>query len=460
MTARVDLNRALDPFSARVLVERDPAGSAVVARLDLHGLPRVDGLLTGRPVQDVPALVERLCGVCPVAHHLAGVRALESLYGIGALPPAAQAMRRLLHHGSVLTMHALRFSTVAGDAALALQRLGKLAMVAAGSPGHFPTTAVVGGVAAPADPDALGRCALGLPEARTAAVRLARALLAEGSQPDRFAGPSVALTDDAGQPDLFGGRLRAVLGEDVIVGAAPAPQWADLIAEALPGDPAPRPYLVGLGPDAGRYRVGPAAQIRVGAIATPLARELQHRWRDSGNGGAASARAVMAVHGVEAIAELLDDPSAFAGDVRTAGPVEAGAAAAGAVEARVGGQLAEDADSRACAPESVATGVGWVDGARGLLVHRYDASSDGRMVRAQVLTPTAQNEYWLSQLLVRAVRTTPDGPVELCTELEDAIREADPCLPCASAPPGQMGLTIQTVPRSVPPRLDSPLGGP
>lgn len=84
-----------------------------------------------------------------------------------------------------------------------------------------------------------------------------------------------------------------------------------------------------------------------------------------------------------------------------------------------------------------AVGVGWVDGPRGLLVHRYVAGGDGLLRAATILTPTAQNEPWLADLLRAAVaRSAAAGA------LERAVREADPCLPCTAAPLGTMRLTV------------------
>jgi NAD-reducing hydrogenase large subunit len=426
---RVVLDAVLDPFTARVLVSRAADGRVGDARFDLAGLPRVDALLAGRPVREVPSLVERLCGVCPVAHHLAGVQALEALYRVGALPPAATAIRRLLHHGSVLSVHAGRFVITGSDDAIVLRRFAKLAMAAAGSPGHFPVTAVVGGVAAPAAPQAVAQVRAALPEARGAASRLVRAAFAGPARPDRFEGADVALTDPEGRPDLLGARLRAVSADGgvVIAGAAPA-EWDALVAESVPGDPAPRPYLKALGPDRGRYRVGPLAQLRAGPLATPRAAEFQDEWRGGGNaGGATGARAVMALHCVEAVGALLD--------------------AVGGADAEV---VVANAGVIGEAPPPAGVGVGWADGARGLLVHRYAVSSTGALASAQILTPTAQNEPWLAELLRRAVAGAPDGPVPAGAEAEDAIREADPCLPCAAAPPGKMGLLIETVPDGPP----------
>ena len=79
------------------------------------------------------------------------------------------------------------------------------------------------------------------------------------------------------------------------------------------------------------------------------------------------------------------------------------------------------------------TATGIVDGPRGLLVHRYTVE-DGNLVDCQILSPTAQNEGWLARMLTQA--STP-------AEMEHAIRSADPCLPCTSAPEGAMNINIE-----------------
>ncbi|MCL1841596.1 MAG: hypothetical protein FWF75_07620, partial [Propionibacteriaceae bacterium] len=80
----------------------------------------------------------------------------------------------------------------------------------------------------------------------------------------------------------------------------------------------------------------------------------------------------------------------------------------------------------------------------GLLVHRYVGGADGLMASASILTPTAQNEPWMAALLRQAASSGIEG-TQLTLAMEDAIREADPCLPCTSAPIGQMGLAVDTV---------------
>ncbi len=415
MTQMSALGHAAGPFSARIVVERDENGRTESASLDLAGLPRVDALLIGQPVAEVPTLAERVCGICPAAHHLAGIRALEALAGLTMLPPTAESVRRLLHHGSAVATHAGRFVSSHTEASRLLRAFGRAAMAAAGSPGHFPTTAVVGGVVAPVSAAARDELGARLGAATAAAMGLADALVADDEQGCEFRGADVALADRSGRPDLLGERLRAVTADgEVVHAAAPADDWAALIAEARPGRAAPRPYLVSLGPGRGDYRVGPVAQLRIGELTTFMARQLQERWLGAG-GSARAAQAIMMLHSVEAIGALLDSSALVSGPSTTA---------------------------TAGVPRD--EGVGWVDGPRGLLVHRYVSAADGVASAVTILTPTAQNEPWLSGLLRAVIDASPaDGPDRL--GLEDAIREADPCLPCGSAPPGTMDLQVDTV---------------
>jgi NAD-reducing hydrogenase large subunit len=412
MTQRWVLDEIVDPFGAKVLVERASDGTVSSARFDLTGLPRVDALLAGQLTTEVPNLVEKLCGICPAAHHLAGVQALEALSRITELTPTAVAVRRLLHLGSALETHAPRLLATDREAAITLRRFGKAAMAAAGSPGHFPTTAVPGGVREAVSVAARDELSRDAGDVLTRTVAVAEQELSKGIKLPAFSGADVALVSVDGCPDVVGARLRAVSasGSTLLSGAA-ASGWDNLIAEEFPGSPAPRPYLVALGPGQGRYRVGPVAQLRVGPLCGSVAAGLQARWLAAG-GDAGAARAIMCVQAAEEMMALLADPALVAGEVAV--PV-----------ADFGPDL---------------VGVGWVDGPRGLLVHRYQSGSDGRLASAQILTPTAQNEPWLAELLTAAAANSTDTAA-----MEDAVHEADPCLPCSSAPVGAMGLQVDTV---------------
>src|SRR5208283_5588692 len=63
----------------------------------------------GRPFWELPVMVQRLCGICPVSHHLAAAKALDVIVGATRLTPTAEKIRRLMHYGQILQSHALHF---------------------------------------------------------------------------------------------------------------------------------------------------------------------------------------------------------------------------------------------------------------------------------------------------------------------------------------------------------------
>lgn len=416
---KINLDEIIDPLEGRVVVSPDSQGQAH-ARFDLQGLPRIDGMLVGKSALEALKMTEHLCGICPVAHHLAGIRALDTLSDSAQLSRAAELTRRLLHYGSVVETHSLRFLRQDRDSGITLKKISKKMLVAAGSPGHFPTTAVPGGVRNWPNIEDLKTLQKDLSGALTSAEKLCE--LALNIQPktavfSQFAGIDLALINEDGDPDIFGNRVRAARAGSTWI-EFDFSQWNQQITEDNPGAPAPRPYLTGLGSKEGGYRVGPVAQLSVGLLPSELASAAQVRWLAASR-DAASARAIITLHVLERtvalVSELID--LLAPGQLEDCPPVE-----------------------QACFKEGVATGL--VDGPRGLLAHTYRTDSQGVISAATILTPTAQNEPWLADLLTQAI-SRKDASRQAV--LEQSIREADPCLPLSSAPEGQMGLTVDTL---------------
>jgi len=79
------------------------------ARLHIVEFRGFEKFIQGRPYWELPVLVQRLCGICPVSHHLAAGKAIDQLAGVDRLPPTAEKVRRLMHYGQVLQSHALHF---------------------------------------------------------------------------------------------------------------------------------------------------------------------------------------------------------------------------------------------------------------------------------------------------------------------------------------------------------------
>lgn len=419
------LDQIVDGTGAIVEVRLGPDGSVLNAWFAMDGMPRIEPLLLGRPIAEVTGIVERICGICPVAHHLAGVRAFEALAGAPSLTPTAEAVRRLLHHGSVVQTHAQVLTSADAVHAWVIYVFARAVVAAAGADSHFPRCAVPGGVLSSLPVTRRDELAGQVGSALESACELLSQVEAGPSHAaPTYGGHDVALVNQAGALDLFGDRLKAVAADgSITVDGACSQDWIDLVAESRPGDPSPRPYLRGLGPEHGAYRVGPVAQLRAArCLSTPLAEEARQRWSFAG-GDAAWARAVVTLHGLEVIDELIGRPELVVG------PVLAQPGPQGWTSAR--------------------QASGWVDGARGLLVHTYRTDGAGLLSAATITTPTAQNETWLSGLLHSALGDGPRNglgsrsPDHLRAPLEAAIREADPCLPCTSTPPGSMDVRLR-----------------
>lgn len=421
---KINIGEIIDPGEGRVVVRQDAQGKKH-AHFDLVGLPRVEKLLVGKSCKEALNMTEHLCGICPVAHHLAGTRALDVLVGGREPSDAAQKVRRLLHYGSIVEAHSLRFVSLNREAGISLKKFSKVMLTGAGSPRHFPITAQPGGIGAwPALQDVI-RVREDVDQAIAAANRVSAAFLASpreesGGGPEQ-AFADLALIDEQGNPDVFGTRVRIRRGGKPHLDFDFS-RWNECIAEEFPGEAAPRPYIVSLGTENGRYRVGPVAQLSIGPLTTPLARAAQEQWLQ-GYPDAATARAIVTLHVLEKTKDLVESLIPL---LQT--------------ELETDGEAGNAPDSL---PQA-GLGTGLVDGPRGVLAHTYEIDSTGTILRAVILTPTAQNEPWLAQLLTAATEVTGDDAAREAA-LEQSIRQADPCLPISSAPAGQMKLKLDTI---------------
>lgn len=105
---------AIDPLTrveghGKVTLLLDEQNHIRQARLHISEFRGFEKFIQGRPYWEAPVLVQRLCGICPVSHHLAAAKALDQLVGVNELSPTAEKMRRLMHLGQTLQSHALHF---------------------------------------------------------------------------------------------------------------------------------------------------------------------------------------------------------------------------------------------------------------------------------------------------------------------------------------------------------------
>src|SRR5512143_1158073 len=105
---------AIDPLSrveghGKVTLLLDDSHQVQQVRLHIVEFRGFEKFIQGRPYWEVPVMVQRLCGICPVSHHLAAAKAMDRIVGGEKLTPTAEKMRRLMHYGQTYQSHALHF---------------------------------------------------------------------------------------------------------------------------------------------------------------------------------------------------------------------------------------------------------------------------------------------------------------------------------------------------------------
>lgn len=95
----------------KVTIHLDDRGRLSQSRFHIVEFRGFERFVQGRPYWEAPVLVQRLCGICPVSHHLAAAKAMDIIVGADPdrLPATADKMRRLMHYGQMLQSHALHF---------------------------------------------------------------------------------------------------------------------------------------------------------------------------------------------------------------------------------------------------------------------------------------------------------------------------------------------------------------
>ena len=95
----------------KVTIHLNDEGNVEQTRLHIVEFRGFERFIQGRPYWEAPVLVQRLCGICPVSHHLAAAKALDVIVGVGPgqLTPTGEKMRRLMHYGQFFQSHTLHF---------------------------------------------------------------------------------------------------------------------------------------------------------------------------------------------------------------------------------------------------------------------------------------------------------------------------------------------------------------
>src|SRR5512135_3190008 len=108
----------IDPITrleghGKIEIFLDPAGEVANAYFQIPELRGFERFCVGRPIEEMPTLTSRICGVCPEAHHMAAAKAVDAVYRVTP-PRTATLLRELLYSAFVVADHTTHFYVLSG----------------------------------------------------------------------------------------------------------------------------------------------------------------------------------------------------------------------------------------------------------------------------------------------------------------------------------------------------------
>ena len=462
----------IDPITrveghGKVTIHLDDNNNVAESRFHVVEFRGFERFVQGRPYWEAPVLVQRLCGICPVSHHLAAAKALDVLVGAGTgdgLTQTGEKMRRLMHYGQTFQSHALHFfhlvspdllfgidadpaiRNVIGVAlehkdlavqGVMMRKFGQEIIRATAGKKIHGTGAIPGGINKhltledkeaflngpdPMNIDKMIDWSVGVLEFFKDYYKKNQEFI------DGFASfPSnhLSLVRKDGALDLYHGVLRAVDSEGKIIFTDVDYQnYLDYIEEEVRSWSYMKfPFIKSLGKENGWYRVGPLARLNTcDFIPTPMAQAEFEQFKALTYGKPDNhclhyhyARLIELLHSAEMMKELLNDPDLMEGELVTKGT-------------------------------KLKRGVGLIEAPRGTLFHHYEINDNDQITMANLIVLTTNNNEPMNRSVNSVARSWMDGNQEITEPMmnavEVAIRAYDPCLSCATHALGQMPLEI------------------
>lgn len=453
----------IDPISrieghAKITIQLNDGGEVEDARFHITQFRGFEKFSEGRPFTEMPSLMARTCGICPVSHLIASAKACDQIMAV-RIPETAAKLRRILNLAQMVQSHALSFFHLSSpdlllgmdsdparrnvfgvmeahpDLALdgiKLRKFGQQIIEWLAGKRIHPSWIVPGGVNAPLTEENREKILAGIPEAMTIIERtldwFKKSLKNFQEEIATFANfPSMfmGLVNELGGLEHTDGQLRFVdeMGNIIADRLDPA-TYHDFIGEAVENDSYLKsPYYKKIGYPNGMYRVGPLARLNVATgIKTPKARQEWVEFRGPHRQVILNsfhfhwARLIEIVFGLEMIEMLLNEPDILSDRVRAiAGP-------------------------------NALEGVGCSEAPRGTLFHHYKIDKDGLIVWANLIIATGNNNLAMNRGVLQVAKHFIRGKQlteGMLNRVEAVIRCYDPCLSCSTHAIGKMPMHVQ-----------------
>jgi F420-non-reducing hydrogenase large subunit len=432
----------------------------------------IEKFCEGRPVEELPRITQRACGVCPGPHHLASTKACDGIYRVDP-PPAAKKLRELFHSAHFIHSHIAHFYALAapdfvcgptseaavrnilgviakvglevgGSVIKARSRAQRIQSIIGGKATHAVCGLPGGMSKAVTDPEEIGEIRAhcrDLIEFGKFTLRLFDdVVLANKQYVDLIVnGPYymetyyMGLVDAKNKVNFYEGDLRIVDPSGREYARFNPSRYLEFIEEHVePWSYLKFPFLksfgwkgFNFGKDYGIYRVAPSARLNVAdGMATPIAQEAYEKYFATLGGRPVHhtlanhwARVIELMYAIERANELAGDPETFSPEVRV------------------------------IPTETPSEGIGVVEAPRGTLFHHYKTDDRGFVTRCNMLVATGNN----NAAICMSIRDVAKGLIKPGVEvtegvlnmIEMAFRAYDPCFGCAThSLPGRMPMEL------------------
>jgi F420-non-reducing hydrogenase large subunit len=465
----------IDPITrleghGKIAIFLNEAGEVENAYLQIPELRGFEKFCIGRKAEDMPLLTSRICGVCPVAHHMAGTKALDAAFNVEP-PSAAKKLRELMYCGYYIYDHTLHFYYLGGPdfvvgpdappekrnilgviekAGLEIGKevikhraYGQRIVELIGGKATHPVCGLPGGVSKPLSEETrqeIEKMAASSVEFAKFSLKLfhdivlANTKYVELIKSDAYTLRTyyMGLVDEHNKVNFYDGKIRVVDPYGKEFAKFEAKDYLEHIAEHVePWTYVKLPYLKKVGwkgfidgPESGAYRVGPLGRLNAAdGMATPLAQaEYELMYKTLGGKPVHNtlayhwARLIELLYAAERALELVKDPEITSTDVRNK-------------------------------PGKPGEGVGVVEAARGTLIHHYVLDENALVKDVNLIVATVNNAPSINMSVRNAARgLIKGGKVDqgLLNMVEVAFRAYDPCFGCATHfAVGQLPLTIE-----------------
>ncbi len=466
---------SIDPITrleghGKIEIFLNEEGNVANAYLVIPELRGFEKFAEGRPVEEMPRITPRICGVCPEAHHMASAKACDAVYHVEP-PPTGKKLRELLYSAFYVADHSLHFYILAapdfilgpdappaernilgvihkigvelGSKIIRWHALGMEIVGMLGGKTIHPVGALPGGVSKAINEEEreqIEKWGYELVEFGQFGLDLFNETVLKNQDyldmilSDAFTTPMyyMGLVDENNKVNFYDGKVRVVDPDgQEFVKYAPD-EYVDVLAERVePWTYLKFPYLkkVGwkglvTGKDSGVYQATPLSRLNAAdGMATIWAQEAYEKFYETMGGKPVHntlathwARLVELLYAAERIVELATDPEITDPHVRTI-PTET--------------------------PDE---GVGIVEAPRGTLTHHYITDERGIVQKCNLIVGTTNNYAPMSISIKKAAQEViRNGIVTggLLNRVEMAFRAYDPCMACATHTlPGQMPLEV------------------